>query len=50
MLYLLKKILKKFAKIKIIEKSEIVVVAQVNIEAQHLVFVISNLTCLMRSL
>ena len=42
MLYLRKKILKKFGKDKIIEKSEIFVVIQVNIEGQHKVFVNSK--------
>ena len=42
MLYLRKKILKKFGKDKIIEKSEIIVVIQVNIEGQHKVFVNSK--------
>ena len=37
-------------KIKIINKSEIIVIIQVNTEAQHIVFVIENLTCLMKFL
>ena len=40
MLYLWKKNLKSLRKIKVIEKSEIIVIIQVNREAQHLVFVI----------
>ena len=35
-------------KIKIIEKSEIIVIIQGNAGAHHIVFVIQNLTCLMQ--
>ena len=35
-----KRILKKFAKDKIIEKSEIIVIIKVNLEAQHMVLAI----------
>ena len=40
MLYLWKKNSKKFSKDKIIKKSEIITILQVNIEVQHIVFVI----------
>ena len=40
----------RFLKIKIIEKSVIIVITQANKEVRHTVFVISNLICLMKSL
>ena len=51
MLYFLKKILKKsLLQIKIIGKWEIIAITQVNIEAQHIVYVIWDLMCLMKLL
>ena len=44
------KSLKSLLKIKITEKSQIIVITQVNIEAEHIVFVIQNLTCVYKSL
>ena len=41
---------KRLLKIKIIEKSDIIVIIQVNTETQHIVLVIQNLMCLMKFL
>ena len=51
MLYFWKNILKKsLLQIKIIGKWEIIAITQVNIEAQHIVYVIWDLMCLMKLL
>ena len=45
-----KRFLKKFAMTKIIEKLETMVILQVNIEVQHIIYLIKNLMCLMKYL
>ena len=45
-----KSILYLWIKVKIAKKSEIIVTIQMNIEVQHIVFIIKNLTCLMNFL